>query len=40
LAHPELLSDGQAVLGFLFAHGQRHREPEWRRYPVAALLKR
>lgn len=40
LAHPELLSDGQAVLGFLFAHGQRHREPEWRRYPVAALPKR
>ena len=38
LAHPELLSDGQAVLGFLFAHGQRHREPEWRRYPVSALM--
>jgi hypothetical protein len=40
LAHPELLSDGQAVLGFLFANGQRHREPEWRRYPVVALLNR
>jgi hypothetical protein len=40
LSHPELLSDGEAVLGFLFAHGQRHREPEWRRYPVLALLNR
>jgi hypothetical protein len=38
LAHPELLSDREAVLGFLFAHGQRHREPEWRRYPVVALM--
>jgi hypothetical protein len=37
-AHPELLSDPKAVLGFLFAHGLRHREPEWRRYPVVALM--
>ena len=36
--HPEKLSDPQAVLGFIFAHGQRHAEPEWRRYPVAALM--
>ncbi len=36
--HPELLSDQAAVLGFVFAHGQRHREPSWKRYPVAALL--
>ena len=37
-AHPELLSDPKAVLDFLFAHGLRHREPEWRRYPVVALM--
>jgi hypothetical protein len=35
--HPEQLADPQAVLGFLFAHGQRHAEPGWRRYPVAGL---
>ncbi|MGJ7614360.1 MULTISPECIES: M14 family zinc carboxypeptidase [unclassified Variovorax] len=35
--HPEKLSDPQAVLGFLFAHGQRHAEAAWRRYPVVAL---
>ncbi len=34
---PHLLSDQDAVLGFLFAHGHRHREPEWMRYPVAAI---
>ena len=38
IQHPELLSDQDAVLGFLFAHGQRFREPTWRRYPVAGLL--
>jgi hypothetical protein len=26
------------VLGFLFEHGKRHAEPEWRRYPVVALM--
>jgi hypothetical protein len=36
--HPGLLSDPQAVLGFLFEHGKRHAEPEWRRYPVVALM--
>jgi len=36
--HPDKLSDPQAVLGFLFAHGQRHAEPGWRRYPVVALM--
>jgi hypothetical protein len=36
--HPEKLTDPQAVLGFLFAHGRRHAEPGWRRYPVVALL--
>jgi hypothetical protein len=35
--HPEQLCDPQAVLGFLFAHGQRHAELGWRRYPVVAL---
>ncbi|MDB5766732.1 MAG: peptidase family, partial [Collimonas fungivorans] len=37
-AHPAQLSDPQAVLWFLFAHGRRHAEPEWQRYPVAALM--
>ena len=36
--HPEKLTDPQAVLGFLFAHGQRHVESGWRRYPVVALM--
>ncbi len=36
--HPEKLSDPAAVLGFVFAHGRRHAEPEWRRYPVVALM--
>ncbi|MGJ7537482.1 MULTISPECIES: M14 family zinc carboxypeptidase [unclassified Variovorax] len=36
--NPEKLSDQQAVLGFLFAHGRRHAESEWRRYPVVALM--
>jgi hypothetical protein len=36
--HPEKLSDQQAVLGFLFAHGRRHAEPGWRRYPVVGLI--
>jgi hypothetical protein len=36
--HPEQLTDPQAVLGFLFAHGKRHAEPAWRRYPVVALM--
>lgn len=37
-AHPELLSDQAAVLDFIFANGQRFHEPEWRRYPVFAVL--
>jgi hypothetical protein len=36
--NPEKLSDQQAVLGFLFAHGRRHAEPGWRRYPVVGLM--
>lgn len=35
--NPDKLSDPQAVLGYIFAHGQRHAEPAWRRYPVAGL---
>lgn len=34
LANPSLVSDQTAVLDFLFHHCRRHREPEWRRYPV------
>jgi hypothetical protein len=37
-AHPELLSDQEEVLSFIYAHGQRHKEPEWRRYPVFTVL--
>lgn len=36
-AHPQQCSDPQAVLWFLFTHGRRHAEPEWRRYPVAGV---
>lgn len=35
--NPDKLSDPKAVLGYIFAHGQRHAEPAWRRYPVAGL---
>lgn len=38
LAHPELLSNQQAVLDFIFANGQRFHEPEWRRYPVYGVM--
>ncbi|MRX10394.1 peptidase M14 [Pseudoduganella sp. FT25W] len=37
-ANPALLSDQDAVLGFIFAHGKRHAEPEWRRYPVLSVF--
>jgi hypothetical protein len=37
-AHPELLSNQDAVLGFIFHNGQRHAEPEWRRYPVLSVF--
>jgi hypothetical protein len=36
--HPELLFDQDAVLSFIYGYGQRHREPEWRRYPVLRLF--
>jgi hypothetical protein len=37
-AHPHLLSNQEAVLGFIFAHGQRFKEPEWRRYPIYSIV--
>jgi hypothetical protein len=33
-ANPSLLSNQEAVLDFIFANGDKYREPEWRRYPV------
>ncbi|QSI31910.1 peptidase M14 [Variovorax sp. RKNM96] len=36
-SNPEKVSDPREVLGFIFAHGQRHAEAGWRRYPVAGL---
>lgn len=36
-ANPDKLSDPREVLGYIFAHGKRHAEPEWRRYPVVGL---
>jgi hypothetical protein len=36
--NPHLLSDQQAVLGFIFARCARYHEPEWRRYPVFRLI--
>ncbi len=38
LAHPELVADQNSVLEFIFAHGLRHHEPEWRRYPVYSVF--
>ncbi|NRR32043.1 peptidase M14 [Oxalobacteraceae bacterium] len=38
VSNPELLSNQEAVLGFIFEHGQRHAEPEWRRYPVLSIM--
>jgi hypothetical protein len=38
VANPTLLSDQRAVLDFLFTHCQRYEEPEWRRYPVLAVI--
>ncbi len=38
--NPHLLSDQKAVLGFIFAHGARYREPSWRRYPVVRLMQK
>ena len=35
---PDHVSDQTAVLDFIFAHGKRFHEPEWRRYPVVGLM--
>ena len=32
--HPELLTDANAVLQFIFARCRKYAEPEYRRYPV------
>ena len=37
VANAELVSDQNAVLGFIFANCQRYAEPEWRRYPVLCV---
>lgn len=37
-ANPSLLNNQDAVLDFIFAHGQRFHEPEWRRYPVYSIV--
>jgi hypothetical protein len=37
-ANPALLSNQEAVLDYIFANCTRYREPEWRRYPVLAVL--
>ena len=36
--NPDRLVDQQAVLSFIYAAGQRHAEPQWRRYPVIGLI--
>jgi hypothetical protein len=36
-ANPALLKDQDAVLHFIFHHGAKHAEPEWRRYPVLLI---
>lgn len=36
--NPDKLTDQQAVLSFIYSHGQRHVEPEWRRYPVLRVM--
>jgi hypothetical protein len=37
-ANPDLLAQQDKVLGFIFEHGKRHAEPEWRRYPVLSVF--
>ena len=36
--NPDKLCDQDAVLSFIYTHGQRYSEPEWRRYPVLRLF--
>ena len=37
-AHPQLLSEPKAVLGFIFENCARHAELQWRRYPVLSIF--
>lgn len=37
-ANPALLTQQDKVLDFIFENGQRHLEPEWRRYPVFKIV--
>jgi hypothetical protein len=37
-ANPQLLSDPQQVLGFIFENCRRYAEPQWRRYPVLSVF--
>ncbi len=37
-ANPDKLSDMEAVLDFIFIHGERFREMEYKRYPVLRVL--
>jgi hypothetical protein len=36
--NPALLNSQEAVLDFIFAHGKRFHEPEWRRYPIYSIV--
>jgi hypothetical protein len=36
--NPQLLSDQEAVLDFIFAHAKGCAEPSWRRYPVLSVM--
>lgn len=36
--YPELLSNQDAVLGFIFTNGKRFNEPEWQRYPIFSVF--
>jgi hypothetical protein len=36
--YPDLLTQQDKVLDFIFENGQRHVEPEWRRYPVVKVV--
>ena len=37
-AHPELISNQEALLDFIFENCKKYHEPEWRRYPVFGLV--
>ena len=37
-AHPELWTNQEALLDFIFENCKKYHEPEWRRYPVLSLV--